>query len=261
MSSVPITRTNGVCQGIWVPSDTWTTDSTFDKYDGTALNPAIPTPTPGYDVYRAPGTNGPDDPGTGYQAFNADGTPGPDYGRGAPVETGFGQSGRALLVWLVQTAGSPVRRRRRMPEQFRSRTNTSGRLRTASAWTEGIGDTLTVDNQTGNATGPTNQAVYDATGDDDSMLLLNGIRTPPGIRRQRPSKTVVRRACALTACTTHTVPGLSPVPVFSLDAYLAANPNGSGETITVTNIFGFFILTTDQAEALGRGSGQRQHWR
>jgi hypothetical protein len=36
-----------------------------------------------------------------------------------------------------------------------------------------------------------------------------------------------------------------------MDAYLSANPTGTGGSVTITNIFGFFIILPDQAATLG----------
>jgi hypothetical protein len=118
----------------------------------------------------------------------------------------------------------------------------------------GIGDTIPI--ETGNMTGATGHGVYQHVGQDPLAL----VERDPNARWDPNTRTIVN-SCAGTGtpCADGIVhgdsPRIVPVPLFDVDSYLAANPSGSGGAVTVTNIFGFFVLTQDEAIALGMTDG------
>jgi len=241
---------NGSCSGTWQPSTVWTPDKTFDKYDGAGLNPEVnPPATLGPDYYRAPGTNGPTDPGTGFQPFLPDGTRGPDYGMILELKQGSGSAGERHSSGWFQKLDLPCGTDPDCP-------NNSGaskyewQIQNCIQVPLGVGSTLTIDNQTGNSTGPTKKGTYESNGQGDPGLW----ERDPNARWDATNKTIVN-SCAPGICADGLYYGQSPrivaVPLFDLDTYLAANPNGSGQTVQVTNVLGLFILHPNEAAALG----------
>jgi hypothetical protein len=244
--------TNGTCQGTWQPSDTWTPDKTFDKYQGGTLNPAIPdldtsTPGPDYDYY---------DETTGYRPFDENGDPTADYGLILQLKqgSGGGPNERYSSGWFqkldLPCGDNPDCPTNSGADKYRWQIQNCIQVPIA------IGDDLTFDNQTGNTTGPTSQATYRATGQQPLSLWE---RDPTA--RWNPDTKSIENSCAGTGrpCADGFVYSQSPrivaIPTFNLDEYLAADPNGSGQTVTVTDILGFFVLSPDEAEDLGKDLG------
>lgn len=237
-------QNSGACNGTWVPNDVWTTDSTFDKYSDGAPNPAIPA-TPGPDYY---------DETTGFKPFNEDGSFGPDYGLILKLKqgSGGGPNERYSAGWF-QKLDLPCGDNPDCPENSGA-SKYKWQIQNCIQVPFAVGDTLTFDNQTGNTTGPTSQGVYDATGNDPLSLW----ERDPNARWNDQTKTI-ENSCAPGTCADgvryNQSPRIVAVPTFNLDAYLAQNPNGSGQTVTVSNILGFFILSPDEAEDLGLDLG------
>jgi len=231
--------------------DPWTIDDTFDKYVMTGqggLDTSIPSPTPGPDVYVPPTE---DDPGTGFQPFLPDGiTPGPDYGRVLQLKLGGGGS-QLSPGWFqpldLDCTGDPD-----CPTN--SGANKYGwNIDHCVGKIYGIGDTIPVQN--GNITGQTGQSVYGSNNPNDALGLYE---RDPGARWNDTTKTI-ENSCAPGICADGKYytqsPRIAPVPLANIDTYLASNPQGSGGAVTITNIFGFFIISQAQAQALGFDTG------
>jgi len=243
---------NGSCQGTWQASDTWTVDKTFDKYYNGALNPNIPdidtsTPGPDYDYY---------DDTTGYKPFNEDGTLGPDYGLILQLKqgSGGGPNERYSSGWF-QKLDLPCGDNEDCPansgaDKYR------WQIQNCIQVPIDIGDSVTFDNQTGNTTGPTSQATYSATGQQPLSLWERDptARWNPTAKRIENSCASPGRVCADGLSYTQS-PRIVAVPTFNLDQYLAADPSGGGQTVTVTDILGFFVLSPAEAQALGKDLG------
>jgi hypothetical protein len=234
------------CNSWAANNDPWTIDDTFDKYllNGQGgLDTSIPTPTPGYDVYVPPSA---DDPGTGFQPFLSDGvTPGPDYGRLLTLKLGSGNDGRISSGWFKALD---------LPCEAADCPTNSGAdkygwtINHCAGTVLGIGDTIPI--ETGNMAGATDHSVYDHVGQDSLALA----ELDPGAT-WNPTTKKIENSCAPGVCADgnyYTLsPRVVPVPLANMDTYLSANPSGSGGSVTITNIFGFFIITPDQAADLG----------
>jgi hypothetical protein len=239
----------------WAANDTWDLDQTFDKWqrgNPPVLDTSIPSP-PGYDVYRAPGTNGPTDPGTGFGLYNADGTI-KDYGTLFKIKLGGGSdvisSGWFLpldMSSFCTASGCPTNSGAQMYTW--TITNCVGGVR-------GVGDTIPV--ETGNMTGPTGQGVYQAVGQQALSLW----QRDPGARWNNTTKEI-ENSCAPGVCADGryyaTSPRIVPVPLFNVDSYFQAGYTGSNGQVTITNVFGFFILGQSEADGLGLVTGQGTH--
>lgn len=244
---------NGTCQGTWQASDTWTPDSTFDKYQGGALNPDIPdldgSGEPDYDYYND---------STGYQPFLPDGSIGPDYGLILQLKqgSGGGPNERYSSGWF-QKLDLPCGDNEECPENSGA-AKYRWQIQNCIQVPIVIGDTVTFDNQTGNTTGPTSQATYDATGQQPLSLWERdpNARWVPG---EGGEPGYIDKSCAPGVCADGLYYTQSPrivaIPTFNLDEYLASDPNGSGQTVTVSDILGFFVLSPDEAENLGKDLG------
>ena len=112
-------------------------------------------------------------------------------------------------------------------------------IENCSGVTRGIGDSLPV--LTGNMAGQT-------VGCSDA--ITTGI---PGAYWD-PATRSIQGSCAPGVCADGIYhaesPRIVPVGLFDAQTYLAANPTGTGGSVTITNIFGFFILTPAQAVTL-----------
>jgi hypothetical protein len=235
-------KANGDCQGSWEPSDVWTPEKTFDKYDSAGLNPDIPA-TPGPDYY---------DETTGYKPFNEDGTPGPDYGLILQLKQGSGGD-RYSAGWF-QKLNLPCGDNEGCPDN-EGASKYGWQIQNCIQVPLGIGDALEFMNSTGNTTGWTDKATYEnPQGNGDPGLWE---RDPNA--RWNPITKTIDNSCAPGVCADGRYYAQSPrivaVPTFNLDAFLAADPSGSGEAVTVTNILGFFIIHPDEAEDLGYDLG------
>jgi hypothetical protein len=242
------------CQSGWINNypNAWTTDDDFDKYQLSGqggLDPTIPSPTPGPDVYVPPTT---DDPGTGFQPFLSDGvTPGPDYGRLLQLKLGGGDpqlsSGwfKALDLDCSENPDCPGD----------SGSNQYGfNINHCVAKVYKIGDTIPV--ETGNMTGMTGKGTYDGTNGQNASMGI--AQLDPDATWNNTTKTI-ENSCAPGVCADGKwyaqSPRIVPVPLVNVDAYLGANPNGNGGSVTIVNLFGFFIITPDQAAAAGFNVG------
>jgi Putative Flp pilus-assembly TadE/G-like len=234
------------CAGWAANNDPWTTEDYFDKYllNGQGgLDTSIPSPTPGPDVYIPPSENS---PGTGFQPFLSDGvTPGPDYGRYLTLKLGSGNDGRISSGWFKALD---------LPCTAPGCPTNSGAQKYGWAITNCVGSVLgigsTIPIETGNMTGQTGHNTYESVGNGPLALA----EIDPDAYWDPTTKTV-KGSCAPGICEDGLYytqsPRIVPVPLGNIDAYLAANPTGSGGSVTITNIFGFFIITPDQAETLG----------
>jgi Putative Flp pilus-assembly TadE/G-like len=235
------------CSGGWVANpNPWTTEDTFDKYllNGQGgLDPEVNPPAVGPDVYIPPTE---DDPGTGFQPFLSDGvTPGPDYGRYLTLKLGSGNSGRISSGWFKALD---------LPCSDPDCPTNSGAQKYGWSITHcvgtalGIGDTIPI--ETGNMAGQTDHNVYDQPG--QGAMALGEI--DPDAYWDPVTKTI-KGSCAPGICEDGLYytesPRIVPVPLANMDAYLSTNPSGAGGSVTITNIFGFFIILPDQAATLG----------
>jgi Flp pilus assembly protein TadG len=245
---VKCTNFNGPnCQG-WVANpEPWTPEDTFDKYllNGQGgLDPAVNPPNVGPDVYTPPSEN---DPGTGFQAFLADGvTPGPDYGRLLTLKLGSGSDGRISSGWF-KALDLPCSDPDCPSDEGGNKYGWT--ISNCVGTVLGIGDTIPV--QTGNIGGQTGQNAYSQPGNQTPMGLTD--RDPNAY--WDPDTQTIKDSCAPGICEDGLYytqsPRIVPVPLGNIDTYLQANPSGTGGSVTITNIFGFFLITPDQAEDLG----------
>jgi hypothetical protein len=245
------------CQGSWVANSTWNTNQFFDKWNRSGnpptLDTSIPSPTPGPDVYRAPGTNGQNDLGTGFSLYNADGTY-RDYGQPLRMKLGSNtdpvSSGWFLSVDLATQCTAPGCPTNSGAQMYK------WSIQNCVGGTVGIGDTLPV--ETGNMVGPTDQGVYQHTGQDPLSLY----ERDPNATWDPVAKTV-RDSCAPGVCNDGRwypfSPRIVPVALFNADAYLQAGYTGSNGQVTITNIMGFFIVPQAQAASLGLNTSGQQN--
>ena len=246
------------CNGTWVANDVYDLTQTYDKWNRNGnpptVDPSIPTPTPGYDEYRAPGTNGDDDPGTGWALYNPDGTL-KDFGQPIKLKLG-GNSDPISSGWFLSLDLSSECIAEGCP------TNQGGdmyryAIQNCVGGTVEIGDTLPI--LTGNMAGPTSQGVYQATGQQPLSLW----QRDPNARWDPVAKEIIN-SCAPGSCADGngylTSPRIVPVALFNVDPYLAAGYTGQNGVVTITNVLGFFILSTNEAIALGiqPGNGNPQ---
>jgi hypothetical protein len=247
------------CQGSWVDNtgNPWTTNDFFDKWDRNSnpptLDTTIPSPTPGADVYRAPGTNGQNDLGTGFSLYNADGTY-RDFGQPVRLKLGSNtdpvSSGWFLSLDLASectNGGCPTNSGAQMYQWA---------IQNCVGGTVGIGDTLPV--ETGNMVGPTDHGVYQHTGNDPLALY----ERDPGATWDAAAKTI-RNSCAPGVCNDGRwypfSPRLVPVALFNADSYLQAGYTGANGSVTITNIMGFFIISQAQAGTVGLNTSGNQN--
>lgn len=243
-------RNNGSCNGSWVANDTWTPDSTFDKYYGGQPNPDIPA-SPGPDYY---------DESTGFKPFNEDGSFGPDYGLILQLKqgSGGGPNERYSSGWF-QKLDLPCGNNGQCPENSGA-SKYRWQIQNCIQVPVGIGDTLTFDNQTGNTTGPTSQATYEATGQQPLSLWERDPEARWDPNANGGAGGIVNSCAGDNGpCADGLYYSQSPrivaIPTFNLDEYLAGDPNGSGQTIIVSDILGFFVLSPDEAAELGKDLG------
>jgi hypothetical protein len=235
---------------------TWDFNDTFDRFarnQGTwAVDPTIAPNTP--DVYVPPTLDANGYPvagsGSGFGLYNADGSL-RDYGQILALKIGQGNNANAPISagWFQAldlpcvAAGCPTNSG--LNKYAYNITNCSGVAL-------GIGDTIPV--QTGVGTGPTDQSVYDAVGQASDSLY----ERDPGASWDVASQSVTG-SCAPGVCADGryytTSPRIVPVSLFNVQSYLETNPTGSGGSVTITNIFGFFILGQTQAATLGLTTG------
>jgi hypothetical protein len=234
----------------WGASDTWTTDMTFDKYLANGqggIDPSIAAQGFVPDEYRAPGTNGSTDPGTGFAPFLSDGvTPSSDYGQVLALKLGSGQTGDRISAGWFKALDMPCVG----PDcpQNSGANKFEYNIRGCSGVNLGVGDTIPV--ETGNMAGATGHGTYQSTGQDPLALVERDPNAYWDPQTGITSSCVTNNSCP--GGTAYSMsPRIVPVPLFDVDAYLAANPTGSGGVVTITNIFGFFIITPQNAEDLG----------
>lgn len=224
----------------WPVEADWTTESIFDKYTksggGLVPDPSITRP----DVYIAPTA---DSPGTGFAPFNADGTPTSDFGLPFTLKIGSAHDRLSSGWFLAVDLENPECSNPTGGDCYR--TNIKG----CSGTVYKIGDTLAIDSEQGNMIGPTAQGV-EGGGPSDGVPAL--IQQDPGARWDTATHSIVN-SCAPGVCADgryHSEsPRIVPIPLFDVDAFYAGTPNGKN-TITITNIMGFFI------EGMG-GQGNR----
>ncbi|MGH9197264.1 MAG: hypothetical protein ACRD1T_16185, partial [Acidimicrobiia bacterium] len=192
----------------------WNTDESFDKYgDRQGRNPEP-------DLYVPPDGNG---PGTGFRVYDEMGSGTRvwrDYGTQLTLKLGDSErrysSGWFLALRLGDSTGG---------DDYREN------IKNCIGVQYKIGDVLDVSTEQGNKVGPTRQGVED---DSDSLVAKDpnawwdpNAAHPSGKGRIAGSDFAVS-------------PRLVPVPVFSLDEYLATNPTGRS-TVKIRNILGFFV--------------------
>jgi Flp pilus assembly protein TadG len=205
----------------------WTVDSDFDKYrkSGNSYVPDLAVTTP--DVYIAPTAT---DPGTGFSPFDSDGNPTSDYGLQLTLKLGSSEgrlsSGWFLALDLPNPDGSPGS----------GATDYRNNIKNCNGTVFKIGDS--VPTETGNMIGPTGQGI--AGGGPGGMGLT---QKDPGATWNNSTKSI-QGSCAPGVCADNVwyarSPRIVPVPLFNLDDYFAGAPTGK-ETVTITNIMGFFI--------------------
>ena len=239
--------------GTWQPNpDPWTLADTYDKWtlsNPPVLDPDIPASGNTPDDYVPP-TDG--DPGTGFGLYNPDGSL-KDYGQPLAMKAGCGtqnvSSGWFMMLDLSEICTAPGCPTNQGADTYR------WTIKNCVGGVKGIGDTLPV--QTGCASGPTGQGVYEAVGGQSLSLY----ELDPGATWNESTKQI-EGSCAPGICADeqfHAVsPRIVPVSLFDLDQYLASGFNGSGGEVVITNIFGFFILSREQAEGMGLRDAQGQ---
>jgi hypothetical protein len=223
----------------------WSPDSHYDRWkdppgpvqwtDDPALT-GIDTP----DIYIAPTE---DDPGTGFQPFDADGNPTADYGTVVTMTestgAGYDELSPGFFLKLDLLGG-----------------NYNQNILGCTSETYGIGQRVPI--QTGGAVGQTNHGVYQSTGPGSDPLAL--YERDPTARWNTTTKQI-ENSCAPGPCpylrsgATKYVPfspRIVPVAVFDIDRYLRDDPSGSNADalVTITNIFGFFVLSQAEASAI-----------
>jgi Flp pilus assembly protein TadG len=238
------------CQnGSWVDNrgNDWTVNDFFDKWNRTGNPPSLDTSITSsgnqYDYYQAPTET---DPGTGFGLYNPDGTI-KDYGQ--PVKLKIGSNNDPVSSgWFLSLDLSSVCTAPGCP------TNSGGQLyqwaiQNCVGGTVGIGDTLPV--ETGNMVGPTDQGVYQSTGNSPLALY----QRDPNATWNPITKTIENSCVPQGNCPGGFAypysPRIVPVALFNADAYLSAGFSGSNGSVTITNFFGFFIITQAQAGQLG----------
>jgi Flp pilus assembly protein TadG len=208
-------------------SGPWTIDSDFDKYDKVGNDyvpdPAVTTP----DVYIAPTANS---PGTGFAPFDSDGHPTSDYGLQLTLKLGSSESNLSSGWFLALDLPNPDGSGGSGATDYRNS------IRNCNGTVFKIGDS--VPTETGNMIGPTSQGV--AGGGPDGMGLT---QKDPGATWNTSTRSI-QGSCAPGVCADGVwyarSPRIVPVPLFNLDDYFAGSPTGK-ETVTITNIMGFFI--------------------
>jgi Flp pilus assembly protein TadG len=227
------------CAGSWQPNSTWDIEQTFDRYakNGNVygIDDSITTAGQVPDEYTPPSYDDNNNPivgtGSGFSLTNTDGTL-RDYGQ---------------MLGLKIAAGNEAV----SPGWFQSLDLTSNvcsggganqyecNIANCSGITRGIGNSLPV--LTGNMAGKTVSGVATITNKD------------PGAYWD-PATQSIQGSCAPGVCADGiyhaTSPRIVPVGLFDPQAYLATNPSGTGGSVTIKNIFGFFILTPAQAVTL-----------
>ncbi len=218
----------------------WTVDSTFDKYmkqqGGLVPDPSITTP----DVYIPPSA---DSPGTGFAPFTSTGQATSDFGLQFTLKIGSAQNRLSSGWFLAIDLENPDCSNPTGGDCYREN------IKGCSGTVYKIGDTLPLNSEQGNMIGPTVQGVAGGGPSDGDLAL---ILKDPGAYWDTATKSI-KGSCAPGVCADGRYHGESPrivpVPLFNIDDFYAGTPNGKN-TITITNIVGFFI------EGMG-GQGNR----
>jgi len=214
------------CLKPWAIADKWAeADGSWDPTD--TFDPAAG------DVYRAQGTNGPQDPGTGFKAPPA--VPN-DYGTELTIKVGQ-PSGTINPGWFQAIDLSSA--------ADATCTSTGGSCYEESIYscaggTWHIGDMVPKEN--GNMVGPTDhgtEILYNkdpsADWDPASKTIINSCVGPP-YTCSEPGFSISPRVVA--------------IPIFDLQLYLATGGPGNG-TVKIVNILGFFIDRYTHGEVTG----------
>jgi Flp pilus assembly protein TadG len=233
------------CPGSWAANYTWNISQTFDKYAKTGsvygIDPSITTAGFSPDQYTLPSYDANGNPivgtGSGFSLTNTDGTL-RDYGQMLSLKISSGNTAISPGWFQALDLSGP---------------NCSGsgaakykcNIENCNGATRGIGDTIPV--ETGGMSGPTVSGVGTLT-DKDPGASWN------------PVTRSIEGSCAPGVCADGLYhaesPRIVPVALFDVDTYLATNPTGSGGSVTIRNIFGYFILTPAQAVTLNLSTQQ-----
>jgi hypothetical protein len=235
--------------GTWQPNQTWDRTQTFDRFANTngnwGIDPTIAPLEP--DVYVPPTLDANGYPiagtGSGFGLYNANGTI-KDYGQLLSMKLAGGSNDVVSSGWFLSldlpcvSAGCP---------QNSGASKYEYNIKNCSGVVQQIGDTIPV--QTGAMTGPTGQGTYNASGSTADSLY----ERDPGAYWDTASQTV-KGSCAPGICADGRYyaqsPRIVPVVLFDAQQYLSTNPTGTGGSVTITNIFGFFIISQAQAATL-----------
>lgn len=247
---------NGVA---WDPSPgEWTKDSIFDKYMKSG-NDMVPDPSvTDPDVYVAPTE---DDPGTGFQPWDAEThEPTEDYGRELALKIGASED-RISSGWFL-ALNMPG-----CPNPSNGADCYRWNIKNCNSTQYAIGDSIPVDSKQGNMIGPTSQGVEGGgkTPEDEALGL---IQQDPDAQWDPCKTTTSGGACVGGVVDSCAAPGLCPsgpdgamqfeslsprivpVPLFNVDAFFDGSPSGK-ETITITNMAGFFIDRIEDKNIIG----------
>jgi hypothetical protein len=237
---------NNKCE--WVDNSTnpWTTEDTFDRWakgNPPKLNSEITDKGLTLDEYSAPTET---DPGTGFGLYDANGNI-KDLGQPLRLKLGSNSDSTVPSGWFLSVDLSALCTAPGCPTNQGSDVYRFA-IQNCVGGTVGIGDTLPV--ETGNMVGPTEQGVYKSTGQQPLSLYQ---RDPDAY--WNPTTKTIENSCVTGGnCpggfTYPYSPRIVPVALFDVDAYLAAGFTGSNGSVTVTNFFGFFVISKAEAEAL-----------
>ena len=234
--------------GSWQPNSVWDLDQTFDRFAKTGntfgLDPTIAPNTP--DEYIPPSYDADNNPivgtGSGFSLTNTDGSL-RDYGQLLGMKIASGNDsispGWFQSLDLASPAGSDCAGVGGGANLYECN------IENCNGTTRGIGDTLPV--LTGNMSGKTREGVEAITARDPGAYWDTATQSIQG-------------SCAPGVCADGiyhaSSPRIVPFGLFDVQAYLGTNPSGTGGSVTIRNIFGFFVLTADQSDALGLSTKQ-----
>jgi hypothetical protein len=209
----------------WPKEDTWTVDSTYDKYaKGGDPDPAITTP----DEFVAPTE---EDFGSGFHPYEADGTTyTSDYGLELTLKLGNSGDFDYASGWFANL------------NLFDSKGGADYKynIKHCIGTTFTIGDSLPIDTKPGQTVGPTQQGVET---DDDSIVNQDpDAHWDPTMNDGHGGVAGSKYAVS---------PRIVAVPLVNPDAMIAANKNGYA-SVPISNIMGFFIEGYEAKGVKGR---------